>query len=166
MLISLNVVIISLWICTISNHYIVNLKYTLHICVLVAHSCLTLCDPMACPWNSLGKNTGVDCHSLLQGIFLIQRSNPGLLHYRQTLCVWAQREANIIYFKRKQTKLLKNGSKTVAEQITSPKKIYRWQICTRKGAVYHVIQVMQTETIIWYQYTPIKNGQNLEHWQH
>ena len=25
---------------------------------------------------------------------------------------------------------------------------------------------MQTETIIWYQYTPIKNGQNLEHWQH
>ena len=25
---------------------------------------------------------------------------------------------------------------------------------------------MQTETIIWYHYTPIKNGQNLEHWQH
>ena len=27
------------------------------------------------PWNSPGKNTGVDCHSLLQGIFLTQGSN-------------------------------------------------------------------------------------------
>ena len=32
-----------------------------------------------CPWNSPGKNTGVDCHFLLQAIFLIQGSNPGLL---------------------------------------------------------------------------------------
>ena len=35
------------------------------------------------PWNSTGKNTGVGCHSLLQGIFLTQRSNPGLQHCRQ-----------------------------------------------------------------------------------
>ena len=27
-----------------------------------------------CPWNSPGKNTVVGCHSLLQGIFLIQGS--------------------------------------------------------------------------------------------
>ena len=26
--------------------------------VLVAQSCLTLCDPIVCPWNSPGKNTG------------------------------------------------------------------------------------------------------------
>ena len=26
-----------------------------------------------CPWDSLGKNTGVGCHSLLQGIFPTQR---------------------------------------------------------------------------------------------
>ena len=32
------------------------------------------------PWDSPGKNTGVGCHSLLQGIFPIQGSNPGLLH--------------------------------------------------------------------------------------
>ena len=38
-----------------------------------------------CPWNSLGKNTGVGCHSLLQGIFPTQGSNPGLPHYRQVL---------------------------------------------------------------------------------
>ena len=38
-----------------------------------------------CPRNSPGKNTGVGSHSLLQGIFLIQGSNPDLLHYRWIL---------------------------------------------------------------------------------
>ena len=32
-----------------------------------------------------GKDTGVGCHFLLQGIFLTQESNPGLLHCRQIL---------------------------------------------------------------------------------
>ena len=32
-----------------------------------------------CPWDSPGKNTGVGCHALLQGIFLTQGSNPCLL---------------------------------------------------------------------------------------
>ena len=32
-----------------------------------------------------GKSTGVGCHFLLQGIFLTQGSNPGLLHCRQML---------------------------------------------------------------------------------
>ena len=36
-------------------------------------------------WDSPGKSTGVGCHFLLQGIFLTQGSNPGLLHSRQTL---------------------------------------------------------------------------------
>ena len=36
-------------------------------------------------WNFPGKPTGVDSHPLLQGIFLIQGSNPGLLHCRQIL---------------------------------------------------------------------------------
>ena len=27
--------------------------------VLVVQLCPTLCDPMVCPWNSPGKNTGV-----------------------------------------------------------------------------------------------------------
>ena len=33
----------------------------------------------------IGKNTGVGSYSLLQGIFPIQGSNPGLLHCRQIL---------------------------------------------------------------------------------
>ena len=40
---------------------------------------------LLCPWDSLGKNTGVGCHSLLQEIFLTQGLNPGLLHCRQIL---------------------------------------------------------------------------------
>ena len=37
---------------------------------LVNQSCPTHCDPMLlCPWDSPGKNTGVGCHALLQGIF-------------------------------------------------------------------------------------------------
>ena len=56
-------------------------------------SCVQLCDPMnyrlpsrlLCPWNSPGKDTGVGCHSLLQGIFPTWGLNPGLLHWRQIL---------------------------------------------------------------------------------
>ena len=40
---------------------------------------------LRCPWVSPGKNTGVGCHFLLQGIFPTQGSNPGLLHCRQML---------------------------------------------------------------------------------
>ena len=36
-----------------------------------------------CSRNLPGKNTGVGCHVLLQGIFLTQGSNPGLLCCRQ-----------------------------------------------------------------------------------
>ena len=48
--------------------------------VKVAQSCLTLCDPMDCPWNSPGQDTGVGSLSLLQGIVPTQGSNPGLPH--------------------------------------------------------------------------------------
>ena len=35
--------------------------------------------------DSPGKNTGVGCHALLQGIFPTQGWNLGLTHYRQIL---------------------------------------------------------------------------------
>ena len=37
------------------------------------------------PWNSPDQNTGAGSHSLLQGIFPNQGSNPGLPHCRQVL---------------------------------------------------------------------------------
>ena len=50
-----------------------------------------------CPWNFPDKNTRVVNHSLLQGIFLTQGSNPGLLHCRQILYHWAARIMTIIH---------------------------------------------------------------------
>ena len=49
--------------------------------VRVAQLCLTLCDPIDYTVHGiLGQNTGVGYCSLLQGIFPIQGSNPGLPH--------------------------------------------------------------------------------------
>ena len=41
------------------------------------------------------KNTGVDCHSLLQRNFPTQESNPGLLRGRQILYRFSYREVTI-----------------------------------------------------------------------
>ena len=41
---------------------------------------------LLCPWDSLGKNTGVGSHSLLQGIFPTQGSSLRLLHLLH--CRW------------------------------------------------------------------------------
>ena len=66
--------------------------------LLAAQLCLTLwdlVDParlLLCRWDSPGKNTGVDRHSLLQKIFPTQGSNPGLLHCRQILYCLSYRE--------------------------------------------------------------------------
>ena len=43
---------------------------------------------LLCPWDSPGKDTGVGCHALLQGIFPTQGSHrrlSGLLHGRRAL---------------------------------------------------------------------------------
>ena len=45
----------------------------------------TVAARLLCPGNSPDKNTGVGCHSLLQGIFPTQESNLSLLHCRQIL---------------------------------------------------------------------------------
>ena len=47
-------------------------------CVLSATHGLLL-DRFLCTWDSPGKNTGVGCHFLLQGIFLTWGWNPCLL---------------------------------------------------------------------------------------
>ena len=64
-------------------------------------SCPTLGDAMdwdppgsSGPWNSVGKNTGVGCHFLLQGIFPTQGSSLGLPHCRQIIYRLTTREAS------------------------------------------------------------------------
>ena len=40
----------------------------------------TVARPLLCPWDSPGKNLGMGCHTLLQGIFLTQGYEPHFLH--------------------------------------------------------------------------------------
>ena len=71
-----------------------------------------------CPWHSLRKNNGVGSHSLPQGIFPAQGSNPGFPHCRQILYLLqnsnkmrrlraAEQDINVSYMltKSKQQKL-------------------------------------------------------------
>ena len=71
--------------------------------VLSIQSRPILCNPMGCSplaplsWASPGKNTGVGCHFLLQGIFPTQGLNPSLLQllrYRQILYHCDPRESH------------------------------------------------------------------------
>ena len=54
---------------------------------------------LLCPWDSPGKNTGVGCHSLLQGIFPTQGLNPGLLHCRQIVYYLSHQGSPYFYIK-------------------------------------------------------------------
>ena len=73
--------------------------------VLSHFSHVQLCDAMDCsppgsfgPWDSVGKNTGVGCHFLLQGIFLTQGSYLSLLwllYCRRIPYHWATGEAEL-----------------------------------------------------------------------
>ena len=53
------------------------------------------CSParLLCPWDVPGKNTGVDCHFLLQGIFPTRGSNPRLLHWQADASALSHRES-------------------------------------------------------------------------
>ena len=56
-------------------------------------------QPMDCSppgSSSPGKNTGVGCCSLLQGIFPTQGSNPDLPHCSRFLTIWATINAQLI----------------------------------------------------------------------
>ena len=71
-----------------------------HTCIcLAAQSCPALCNSMDCspPGSSIheilpGRNTGVGCHALLQGILPTQRSDPGLSLAGGFFIVWATRK--------------------------------------------------------------------------
>ena len=65
---------------------ITNLRYVSHSVMsdsLRPHGLQT--TRLLCPWDFPDKNTGVGCHSFLQGIFLTRGLNPSLLHCRWIL---------------------------------------------------------------------------------
>ena len=91
---------------------------------LVTQSCPTLCHPMDCslPGSSVhgdspGKNTGVDSHALLQGIFPTQGLNPGLLHCWWILYCLSHQNSHTIF--------------TAVKEIFYHEKILFSQKCTK-----------------------------------
>ena len=68
---------------------------------------IQLCLParLLCPWDSPGKNTGVGCHALLQGISPTQGSNPSLLH-------WQVGSSLLSHLVKTQTKILLVGHRS------------------------------------------------------
>ena len=62
------------FLCAVLSHFSCAQRFT---------SQWTVATGLLCPWGSPGKNAGVGCHALLQGIFLTQGLNPGLQHCRQ-----------------------------------------------------------------------------------
>ena len=74
------------------------------------------CNPMECdgirllcPWDSPGKNIGVGCHFLLQGVFLTQKSSLYLLcllHCRRILYPLSHMETPVIGVRKIKTQLI------------------------------------------------------------
>ena len=67
--------------------------------------------------DSPGKNTGVGCHALLQGIFPTQGSNPGLLHSRQIL--YQLRHQGSLVYLNKYLKTVKTNQSIETLKINS-----------------------------------------------
>ena len=79
-------------------------EFKFHINCLVAKLCSTLLGSrglqparLHCPWDFLGKNTGVGCHFLLQGIFSTQESNLSLLHWQADSLPLSHEGSHIIH---------------------------------------------------------------------
>ena len=104
----------------------------------VSHSCPTPCDPMDCslPGSSVdgvspGKNTGVGCHFLHQGIFPMQGSNLDLPHCRQTLYPLSHQgcSGERIHLSMQKTWIRSLGREDPLEkEMATPSIILAWKI--------------------------------------
>ena len=119
----------------------------------VTQLCLTLWPTglpvrLVCPWDFPGKNTGVACHFLLQGIFPTQGSNLHLLHCRQILYHWATWEAQRSALNRN----LSNANSVITFII-----ILKWptwtvlskgSLCSSKLHYIYITRVLKEQTRI------------------
>ena len=117
-------------------------------------SCLTLWDPLDCSplgttldclWDSPGKNTGVGCHALLQGIFPTQRSNLCLLICRQILYHWCHLGSPLQLIK-----LIKSAMRSSQQREDIWKFTYihfkGWGVCNT-FRIFSVKQVLKSDQL-------------------
>ena len=114
----------------------------------LSHVQLSVPARLLSPWDSPGKNTGVGCHALLQGVFLTQGSNPGLLHCRQILYPWTTYEA---HGKHREGQITENAPLKMDSEGKT------WT-CSMKGGVYQADECfspgmrqwrVSTEVMLW-----------------
>ena len=87
------------------------------VCVfLCAQLCLTFCEPhglksarILCSWNFLGKNTGLLCYFLLQGLFLTQCQ---ILFFCGNYCIFLKKGA----WNKQKNKRRNHGRNTQREE--------------------------------------------------
>ena len=98
---------------------------------LAAKSCLTFLRShelqptrLLCPWDFPGKNTGVGCCSLLQGIFPTQESNSSLLHF----LYWQVNSLPLSYQRSPKVMILKKKKKFFFFK-KGKKKFYLFEMC-------------------------------------
>ena len=87
---------------------------------------------LLCPWGSPGKSTGVGYHSLLQGIFLTQGSNLGLL----SLLHWQAGSSPLSHLGSLQ------GNPAMGSQVTPDG-------CCQRGASGHCTSAVNAALLMW-----------------
>ena len=126
---------------------------------VLAQLCPTLCDSMDCspPGSSVHgifqvRNTGVGCHSLLQGLFLTQGSNPYLSFFWICISCISCTGRMILY----------HLSHLGSQQNISHRKEWNNATCNNMDGTrhYHVSAVSQTEKDIH----DITHSWNLKKW--
>ena len=89
---------------------------------------------MDCPWNSLGQNTGVGSPSLLQGIFLTQELNQGLLHCRRILYQQSY-QAPVEYY----SAIKRNAFESVLMMLMTLEPIIHSKVSQKEKDKYHIL---------------------------
>ena len=93
-------------------------------------------------WNPPGQNTGVDSHSLFQGTFPTQGSNPGLPHCRRILYQLSHQESLICCIRY--NKLKPYGRQNV---LDNQRRFYS-AFCTReKGSLMR--NILKKQKGVW-----------------
>ena len=134
----------------------------------VAQLCLTFVTPwtvttrLLCPWGFSGKNSGVGCHLLLQGIFLTQGSNSCLLHCRQILYHWATWETIHTYMHTNRCVYIRMYSVCVGAQSCTT--LCNPMDCSPPGSSVHGI--LQARILEWVAISYSKRSLWPRDWTH
>ena len=129
---------------------------------LVAELCSTLLHPcglsptrLLCPWDFPGKNTGVGCHFLLQGIFPTQGLNLRLLHWHAGALLLSSQGSlwELLETNKSQGNLKTSGPQTAGGQPwTEARTLFAWSgkhwgLCT---CVVEVLLMKFNTYLYWF----------------